>query len=84
VSASWRKQAILLIDPSRLRREGAISSGLSCTYNGSAIRTPERLQKPKSKGAGIMASQSRPEIPGSFRFEFDATNRILLVRVEGG
>ena len=30
-----------------------------------------------------MASQPLPEIPGSFRFEFDAANRILLVRVEG-
>jgi len=30
-----------------------------------------------------MASQPRPEIPGNFRFEFDAANKILLVRVEG-
>jgi hypothetical protein len=30
-----------------------------------------------------MASQPCPEIPGNFRFEFDAANRILLVRVEG-
>jgi hypothetical protein len=30
-----------------------------------------------------MASQSRPEIPGSFRFHFDQVNRILLLRLEG-
>jgi hypothetical protein len=30
-----------------------------------------------------MVSLVRPETPGSFRFEFDNTNRILLVRFEG-
>src|SRR5208282_1001950 len=30
-----------------------------------------------------MASPSRPEIPSSFHFEFDAVNKILLTRVEG-
>jgi hypothetical protein len=30
-----------------------------------------------------MASPSRPEIPSSFRFEFDSANKILLGRVEG-
>jgi len=31
----------------------------------------------------IMASPSRPEIPSSFRFEFDSANKILRLRVEG-
>jgi hypothetical protein len=31
----------------------------------------------------IMASPSRPEIPSSFRFEFDSANKILVGRVEG-
>jgi hypothetical protein len=30
-----------------------------------------------------MTSQSRPEIPGSFRFEFDPVNNLLLARLEG-
>jgi hypothetical protein len=30
-----------------------------------------------------MASQFRPGVPGTFRFEFDPANRILLLRVEG-
>jgi hypothetical protein len=30
-----------------------------------------------------MASQPRPEIPGSFRFEFDPVNKVLLARLEG-
>jgi hypothetical protein len=29
-----------------------------------------------------MAPQPRPEIPSSFRFEFDSVNKILLIRVE--
>jgi hypothetical protein len=31
-----------------------------------------------------MASQPCPEFPGSFRFEFDGVNRILLLRLKEG
>jgi hypothetical protein len=31
-----------------------------------------------------MAFQTRPEIPGGFRFYFDGVNKILLLRLEGG
>jgi hypothetical protein len=30
-----------------------------------------------------MASQPRPGVPGTFRFEFDSANKILLLRFEG-
>ena len=30
-----------------------------------------------------MASQPRPEIPASFRFEFDRASKIMLIRFKG-
>jgi len=30
-----------------------------------------------------MALQSRPDMPGGFRFDFDGVNKILLLRLEG-
>jgi len=35
------------------------------------------------KEANLMASPSHPEMPCTFRFEFDPVNKILLIRLEG-
>jgi len=37
----------------------------------------------EQKETTVMASQPCPEFPGSFRFEFDGVNRILLLRLKG-